>query len=263
MIENIFSMEGKVCVITGGSTGLGSYMAQGFLEAGASRVYITARSEEKLLTKAKELSEIAKGECIPITGDLSSIEGVEALAGTLREKEKYIDVLVNNAGIGTGGPFSELKPETWDITMDLNVKSPVFLTQKLRDLLGVNATATDPSRVIFIASVAASYSIEGVLAYSTSKKAVEHVVPTLALALCEENILVNAVSPGRFFSEMTRGAWQDSEAERYQAELKRIPAHRYGDMEDIAGVAIMLCSRAGSYFTGEVLNLDGGHRLRH
>ena len=87
MIENIFSMEGKVCVITGGSTGLGSYMAQGFLEAGASRVYITARSEEKLLTKAKELSEIAKGECIPITGDLSSIEGVEALAGSLREKE--------------------------------------------------------------------------------------------------------------------------------------------------------------------------------
>tara|TARA_B100000941_G_C28473724_1_gene537930 strand:+ start:510 stop:1301 length:792 start_codon:yes stop_codon:yes gene_type:complete len=263
MIENIFSMAGKVCLVTGGSTGLGSYMAQGFLEAGASRVYITARSEGVLIKKAKELSMVGEGECIPIIGDLSSIDGVEALAISLQEREKYLDVLVNNAGIGTGGPFSELKPETWDMTMDLNLKSPVFLTQKLRHLLGYKATSEEPSRVIFIASVAASYSIEGVLAYSTSKNAVEHVVPTLALALCEENILVNAVSPGRFFSEMTRGAWQDAESERYKAELARIPAHRYGDIKDIAGVAIMLCSRAGSYFTGEVLNLDGGHRLRH
>jgi len=100
------------------------------------------------------------------------------------------------------------------------------------------------------------------MAYSTSKNAIEHLTSQLALSLCDDYILVNTISPGRFYSEMTRGAWADPEDETFKAELKRLPIHRYGGLEDMAGVAIMLCSRAGSYFTGEVLNLDGGHRLR-
>ena len=128
MIENLFSMAGKVCVVTGGSSGLGSYMAQGFLEAGAVRVYVTARSEDKLKDKASELSAIADGECIPLPGDLSSLDGIESLSADLHEKEDHIDVLVNNAGVGTGGPFSDMTPEAWDMTMDLNLRSPVFLT---------------------------------------------------------------------------------------------------------------------------------------
>ena len=99
------------------------------------------------------------------------------------------------------------------------------------------------------------------LAYGTSKNALEHLTPQLALALADDNIRVNTISPGRFYSEMTRGAWQDPDAESFKNEIARLPAHRYGGREDMAGVAVMLCSRAGSYFTGEVLNLDGGHRL--
>jgi NAD(P)-dependent dehydrogenase (short-subunit alcohol dehydrogenase family) len=146
--------------------------------------------------------------------------------------------------------------------MDLNLRSPLFLTQALLELLKRRATVADPSRVIFISSVAASEIYAHVMAYSTSKKAVEHLTPQLALALADDQVTVNAIAPGRFYSEMTRGAWQDPEKESFKAELQRIPAHRYGDREDIAGVAVMLCSRAGAYFTGEVLNLDGGHRLR-
>ena len=146
--------------------------------------------------------------------------------------------------------------------MDINTRSPLFLTQALLGLLKARATVDAPSRVIFISSVAASEIFAHVMAYSTSKKAVEHLTPQIALALADDHIRVNAIAPGRFFSEMTRGAWQDPEAESYKAELQRLPAHRYGDMRDIAGVAIMLCSRAGAYFTGEVLNVDGGHRLR-
>ena len=262
MIENLFSMSGKVCLVTGGSTGLGSYMAQGFLEAGAARVYITARSADRLEAKAKELSEITGGECIPIVGDLSALEGVEALSAALREKESYIDVLVNNAGLGTGGPFSLMSAHDWDRTMDINLRAPLFLTQALLDMLKGRATVEAPSSVIFISSVAASEIYAHVMAYSTSKKAVEHLTPQLALSLADDHVRVNAIAPGRFYSEMTRGAWEDPEAESFKAELQRIPAHRYGDMQDIAGVAVMLCSRAGAYFTGEVLNLDGGHRLR-
>ena len=262
MLDTLFSMNGKVCVVTGGSSGLGSYMARGFLEAGAERVYVTARSAETLEAKAQELSAIASGECIPLVGDLATIAGVEALASQLAEREQHIDVLVNNAGLGTGGAFDKMSVVDWDRTMDINTRSPLFLTQALLGLLKARATVDAPSSVIFISSVAASEIFAHVMAYSTSKKAVEHLTPQIALALADDHIRVNAIAPGRFFSEMTRGAWKDPEAESYKAELQRLPAHRYGDMHDIAGVAIMLCSRAGAYFTGEVLNVDGGHRLR-
>ena len=259
MLEKLYSMNGKVCAVTGGSSGLGSYMAQGFLEAGAARVYITARSEDKLEAKAEELSALADGECIAISGDLSSIKGIQALTNELKENEKHIDVLVNNAGIGTGGLFADMKPEVWDMTMDLNLRSPVFLTQALLDLLKAKASYEDPARVIFTSSVAASENNTQVMAYSTSKSAIEKMTPLLALALCDDHILVNTIAPGAFYSEMTRNTWEDPD--RLQSLIERIPAHRFGELEDIAGVAVMLCSRAGSYFTGEVLNLDGGHRL--
>lgn len=262
MIEKLFSMTGKTCVVTGGSTGLGSYMAQGFLEAGAARVYITARSEDSLRAKAEELSGVAEGQCIAVPGDLATMDGVESLSAAIHAKEEHIDVLVNNAGIGTGAYIDDLKVEDWDRTLDLNLRSPLFLTQKLLDLLRKRASVEEPSSVIFISTVAASEVFPHVMAYSTSKKGLEHLTPQLALALADDHVRVNAVAPGRFYSEMTRSAWQDPEAQAFKAELERLPAHRYGGPEDIAGVAIMLCSRAGAYFTGEVLNLDGGHRIR-
>ena len=255
-------MTGKVCVVTGGSSGLGSYMAQGFLESGAARVYIAARSEDKLVAKAEELSQVADGQCIAVPGDLSVMKGVEALSASIRNAEEYVDVLVNNAGIGTGAYIDDLKVEDWDRTLDLNLRSPLFLTQSLLGLLRKRATLETPSSVIFISTVAASEVFPHVMAYSTSKKGLEHLTPQLALALADDHVRVNAIAPGRFYSEMTRGAWQNPESEAFKAELERLPAHRYGGPEDIAGVAIMLCSRAGAYFTGEVLNLDGGHRVR-
>ena len=262
-IEDLYSMEGKICVVTGGSTGLGSYMAEGFLAAGAAKVYITARTEDTLQAKATELTSASEGECLAITGDLATLEGVSKLSTTLHQKEEHLDVLVNNAGIGTGGYFEQMTVEDWDKTMDLNLRTPLFLTQALLDLLKKNATHAEPARVIFISSVAASEVFKHVMAYSTSKNALEHLTPQLALALCDDNILVNSIAPGRFYSEMTRGAWEDPEDEKFKKSLEQIPAHRYGGLEDIAGVAVMLCSRAGSYFTGEILNLDGGHRIRH
>lgn len=261
--EDLYSMRGKICIVTGGSSGLGSYMAHGFLAAGAARVYITARSQDTVQAKASELADLFDGDCVGVAGDLSTLDGVDILSRTIREKEDHIDVLVNNAGLGTGGLFERMTVEDWDRTMDLNLRSPVFLTQALHDLLKNNATHEDPARVIFISSAAASEVHVHVMAYSSSKNALEHLTPQLALALCDDNIRGNTISPGRFYSEMTRGSWEDPEAESFKQELRRIPAHRYGGLEDIAGVAVMLCSRAGSYFTGEVLNLDGGHRLRH
>ena len=262
-IDDLYSMDGKVCVVTGGSTGLGSYMAEGFLAAGAAKVYITARTESVLQAKAADLSQSRDGECVPIVGDLATRDGMRELSAVLHQKEDHIDVLVNNAGLGGGGYFEDMTVEDWNEIMDLNLSTPLFLTQALLDLLKKNATHEDPARVIFISSVAASEVFTHVMAYSTSKKGLEHLTPQLALALCDDNILVNAIAPGRFYSEMTKGAWIDPNAEKFKREIQQIPTHRYGGLEDMAGVAVMLCSRAGAYFTGEVLNLDGGHRLRH
>ena len=263
MMKNLFSMKGKVCLITGGSSGLGSYMASGFLEAGASRVYITARTEEKLETTSKKLSSLSDGECIPIKSDLSEIDGVNQLSEIMHQKERHLDVLVNNAGIGLGTSIANMTTDDWDRTMDLNTRSPLFLTQGLLDLLKAKSTSDKPSSIIFISSIGASGVFPGVLAYTSSKKVLEHATPLLALALADDFIRVNAIAPGRFISEMTRGAWQDPDSEKYRAELKKLPLHRYGEAEDIAGVAVMLCSRAGAYFHGEILNLDGGFRLKY
>lgn len=191
------------------------------------------------------------------------MDGVAELSTALHQKEAHIDVLINNAGIGTGGYFDQMTVEDWDKTMNLNLRSPLFFTQALLDRLKNNATHEDPARVVFISSVAASEVFKHVMAYSTSKNALEHLTPQLALALCDDNIPVNSISPGRFYSEMTQGAWQDPDSESFKQSLQQIPTHRYGGLTDMAGVAVMLCSRAGSYSTGEVLNLDGGHRLRH
>lgn len=238
-------------------------MAEGFLAAGAAKVYITARTKETLQAKADELTANYEGECIGMPSDLATMKGIDALSNELHDREDHIDVLVLNAGIGTGGYFDDLKVADWDITMDLNLRSPLFLTQAMLDLLRANAKHEDPARVVFISSVAASEVFKHVFAYSTSKKALEHLTPQLALALCDDHIHVNAIAPGRMYSEMTRGAWENPDSEAFKQSLKQIPAHRYGGLEDMAGVAVMLCSRAGSYFTGEVLNLDGGHRFRH
>ena len=219
MIKDLFSMTGKVCLVTGASSGLGSYMAEGFLAAGAARVFITGRSEDKLSKKADELSALSEGQCIPISGDLSGLEGVQALAEAISERESHLDVLVNNAGIGLGTRLQTMTAKAWDKSMDLNTRSPLFLTQALLELLKAKATLDDPSRVIFISSIAASAVLPSVLAYSTSKKALEHLTPSLALALTDDFIRVNAIAPGRFYSEMTRGSWENPQAESFLAEL--------------------------------------------
>ena len=128
-LEDLYSMKGKVCVVTGGSSGLGSYMARGFLAAGAAKVYVTARTEDTLQAKAAELSGLHDGECIGIPGDLATLDGVSGLSETLRQREDHIDVLVNNAGTSARTTVEETTEEIWDAQMDVHAKG-VFLGTK-------------------------------------------------------------------------------------------------------------------------------------
>jgi NAD(P)-dependent dehydrogenase (short-subunit alcohol dehydrogenase family) len=258
MFENLFSMSGKICVVTGGSRGLGAFMAQGFLEAGAKRVYITARKAQACIATALELSQF--GECIPLPGDASSAEGLGQLVQELTKREEHIDVLVNNAGTAWGAPYGQFPEIGWDKVMDVNVKSPFFLTQALTPLLSKKASATNASVVINIGSIAGivgngldNYS------YAVSKSAIHQLTRVLANELAPAHIRVNAIAPGRFYSKMTEYMSKNKAA--FDEELQTIPMRRWGEPSDIAGVAIMLASQAGAFITGQIIPVDGGTTL--
>jgi NAD(P)-dependent dehydrogenase (short-subunit alcohol dehydrogenase family) len=258
MFEQLFSMQDKICVITGGYRGLGAFMAQGFLEAGAKRVYITGRKAEACIAAAKELCQF--GDCIALPGDAASTQGLSQLVQQLTEREEHIDVLVNNAGTAWGAPFSEFPEIGWDKVMDINVKSPFFLIQALSPLLSKNASAQNTASVINIGSIAGLLG-NGLdtFSYAVSKSAIHQATRILATELAPSHIRVNAIAPGRFYSKMTEFLSSDQEA--FDQELQTIPMRRWGEPTDIAGVAIMLASQAGAFITGQIIPVDGGTTL--
>lgn len=258
MQNPLFSMQDKICVITGGSRGLGKAMARAFLHAGAKRVYVTARKTEECEQTAAELSELVEnGECIALPGDMSSGEEIGRFAKSLADRESHIDVLVNNAGAGWMASVEEFPEIGWDKVMDLNVKTPFFLTQQLLPLLKANATPESSASVINIGSIAGIMGSAGSgVSYGTSKAAIHQLTRNLASLLADDNIRVNAIAPGRFHSKMTSYVEQDKQ--QYDSEIKMIPLHRWGHDADIMGPALLLASQAGAYMTGEIIAVDGG-----
>ncbi len=247
---SLFSLEGRVALITGGSRGLGRMMAQGFIAAGCARVYITARKAEAVQAAAAELGP----RCIALPGDLGALEVIEALAETLAAREQGLDILVNNAGIAWGAPYESFPENGWDKVMALNVKTPFFLTQKLHPLLKAAASALRPAKVINISSIDGlrpnpweTYS------YQASKAALVHLTRRMAARLITDHIVVSSIAPGAFGSAMNRAA-----AQAPDKVSKEIPSGRVGQAEDMAGAAIFLASRAGDYVVGSTLPVDGG-----
>jgi NAD(P)-dependent dehydrogenase (short-subunit alcohol dehydrogenase family) len=256
MATDLFSLEGKTTLVTGGSRGIGLMIARGFVDAGA-KVYISSRNAEVCDEVAEELSK--GGECISLPADLSGMEGVGSLAARIAEREDHLDVLVNNAGAAWGAPMEEFPESGWDKVMDLNVKGIFFLTVKLLPLLRKAASDADPARVINIGS------IDGIrvpvlqnYAYSASKAAVHMLSRHMAHHLAEERITVNAIAPGPFPSKMTKFMFEMGE----DVISSQVPLGRPGQPDDVAGVAIFLASRAGAYLTGAVIPCDGGISTR-
>ena len=253
-INNLFSVKGKVAVVTGGSRGIGEMITSGFLANGV-KVYISARKAPALIDKANELSERYEMDCIPVPCDLSNMQGINEFVEIIEKKEKSINFLINNAGAAWGEPLESFSEKGWDKVMDLNVKSIFFLTQKFKTLLTKNATVEDPSRVINIGSIdGLNVPAMETYPYGASKAAVHHLTRVLAAKLVKENILVNAIAPGPYPSNMLGAAVNHD----YSEIAKRNPRNRVGTPEDIAGLAIFLCSRAGAYTVGETITSDGG-----
>ncbi|HSV51686.1 MAG TPA: SDR family oxidoreductase [Burkholderiaceae bacterium] len=249
-MNDLFSLAGRTALITGGSRGIGRMIAAGFLKAGA-RVYISARKAEACNQTAAELSSL--GTCVSLPADVSTVEGAQALAAAYMALEGSLDILVNNAGAAWGESFDTFPEKGWDKVVDLNLKTPFFLTQALSAPLR-KAAASRAAKVINIASIdGVSVNPMETYSYAASKAGLIHLTRRMALRLAQDNIVVSAIAPGAFASEMNR------EARDHGDEVaKHIPLGRVGTDEDMAGAAIFLASRAGDYVVGSTLVVDGG-----
>ena len=258
-MKNLFSIEGKVALVTGGSRGIGEMIAAGFLANGA-KVYISSRKAEVCDATAKRLQDEYGGECISVPADLSNLDGINELASIISAQDK-LDILVNNAGASWGEPIDEYSENGWDKVMDTNVKGVFFLTQKLLPLLRNSGTSDDPSRVINIGSIdGIKTGLFDAFSYGPSKAALHHLTRVLAASLVKENIIVNAIAPGPFPTWMlSTGVGRGGDLDIDWSEIgNNNPRGRVGTPEDIAGLAIFLSSRAGAYTVGQTITCDGG-----
>lgn len=253
-LTDLFSLEGRTALVTGGSRGIGKMIVEGFLAAGAARVYISARKIPQVEEAVADFDSRYPGKVIGIPMDISTVEGCRALAADLAAREEKLDILVNNAGAAWGVPFEEFPEDGWDKVMDLNVKSPFFLTQALHGLLKAGAASGAPAKVINIGSIDGQrLNPWETYSYHASKAAILYLTKRLAARLITDNIVVTAIAPGAFQSEMNKAARDHAEAVG-----SRIPARRIGTAEDMAAGAVYLASRAGDYVVGETLTIDGG-----
>ena len=253
-MSRLFSLEGRVALITGGSRGIGRMIAAGFLQQGA-KVYISARKASACDAAAAELSQI--GPCVSLPADVSTAAGIAGLVAAFSAHEARLDILVNNAGAAWGAPFDEFPESGWDKVVNLNLKSPFFLTQALHAALKAGAAGGQAAKVINIASIdGQTVNPQETYSYAASKAGLIHLSKSMALRLIQDNIVVNAICPGAFASEMNKLARDHGEA-----VAARIPARRVGVDDDMAAAAIYLASRAGDYVVGTTLTVDGGVNL--
>ncbi len=252
-MKDLFSIEGKVALVTGGSRGIGLMIARGFVDAGA-RVYVSSRKAEVCDRVAAELG------CASLPADVSTEAGARGLAAAIAKRERALHVLVNNAGANWGAPLAEYPDSAWDKVLALNVKAIFHLTRALLPQLEAASRPGDPARVINIGSIdGLQVPVLETYAYSASKAAVHHLTRVLAHQLAARGITVNAIAPGPFESKMMHET-----LERFRdAIVSSCPLGRIGEPEDMAGAAIYLASRAGAYLTGAVIPVDGGITTRH
>lgn len=252
-VSDLFRVDGKVALVTGGGSGIGWMIAEGYARAGV-KVYIASRKEAELEARIAELGD--GGDVTAIVADLSTEEGANALGDEIEARENgKLDILVNNAGANWGEPYETFPESAWDRVLNVNVKGVFALTRRLTNALEAAATHEDPSRVINIGSIdGLTVPALETFSYSASKAAVHHMSRVLAKKLSSKKITVNAVAPGPFQSRMMKATLENAG----DAINKMVPLGRIGNPEDMAGIAIFLASRAGQYVSGTVIPVDGG-----
>lgn len=253
VIEELFGVAGKSVLVTGGSRGIGRAIAEAFVKSGA-RVYICSRDEDACNKTAAELSQF--GTCVALPCNIASSEDRQRLVERLKTHESSLDVLINNAGALWAAPLAEYPESGWDKVFELNVKGCFFLIKELVPMLAAAASADAPSRIINVGSIDAFHiPHHETYAYTSSKAALHQLTRHLASQLASNFITANIIAPGMFPSKMMAATL---ERKGLEATVEPVPLKRLTSDADMAGTAIYLASRAGSYLTGAVVPVDGG-----
>ncbi|MEM7540624.1 MAG: SDR family oxidoreductase [Pseudomonadota bacterium] len=251
-MSDIFNLEGKTALVTGGSRGIGYMIAHGFVSRGV-KVYISSRKADVCDAAARKLGEL--GDCVSIPADISKIEEIDKLVALVAAESSGINILVNNAGATWGAKLDEFPEAGWDKVLNTNSKGIFFLTQKLLPMLESAATKENPASVINIGSIDGLHtSLFENFSYGASKAAVHHMTKVLATHLAPRSITVNCIAPGPFATDMMAPMIEQME----ETIVGQVPLKRMGGPDDIAGLTTLLASRAGAYITGTVIPLDGG-----
>ena len=250
----LFDLTGRVALVTGGNKGLGKAMARGFAEAGAD-IIIASRHEEELRSALEEILAGTGRRGAYVVTDVSNREHVEQLAQTALAKMGRVDILVNNAGMNAPQAIDEITDETWDRVLEVNLSSVMALTRALVPQMKTQRWG----RIVHISSIMGQVSKERRNVYSATKAALVGLARASALDLGPYNITVNCLAPGPFLTDMPMSVLSDAEKKIF---ADRTALGRWAQPRELVGPALMLCSEAGSYVTGQVLVVDGGYLAR-
>ncbi|KIX06630.1 uncharacterized protein Z518_04606 [Rhinocladiella mackenziei CBS 650.93] len=262
--QNIFRLDGKVAVVTGGSRGLGLNVASGLLQSGCSQVFITSRKAKACEEAAAALNALPNkhpdAKAIALPADLAEVSEIQRLASGIAGHTDHVDILFANAGATWGAPFGKHPPEAFTKILNLNVKSIYYTVQALHPLLTKHSTTDCPSRIIINASAAGigvgSTGEHATHAYSVSKAAAIHLAKVFSVELGPQGVVTNAIAPGFYLTKMAAGLIKLTGG--LEAQAARAPNNRLGQPEDIAGLVVFLSSRASTHINGAVISTDGG-----
>jgi NAD(P)-dependent dehydrogenase (short-subunit alcohol dehydrogenase family) len=255
VLNHLFGVAGKIVLVTGGGRGIGESIAEGFVKAGA-KVYICSRKAETCLETAERLSSLGSCTALPISADIATSQGRDAIVGEMRTREQKLDILINNAGALWAAPLAEYPESGWDKVFNLNVKGLFFLIRELVPMLEKAASPAEPARIINIGSIDGFHIPKHeTYAYSSSKAAAHQLSIHLADQLAARHITVNVIAPGMFPSKMMTGTLEKQGESKV---VEKVPLKRLTNGDDMAGTAVFLASRAAAYITGAVIPVDGG-----
>jgi NAD(P)-dependent dehydrogenase (short-subunit alcohol dehydrogenase family) len=256
-LQDLFKLNGKVALVTGGGRGIGKFIAIGLAEAGANLI-LTSRKMKNLEATARELEDAYGIKAFPIAGNLEKPEEIDAVVNAAMDHFGRIDILVNNAGYTWGAPTLDFPLERWDQLFSVNVRGVWIMTQKVANIMknqGGGNIINVSSIMGFRGSTEESHPA---VPYNSTKAAVNILTMNLAVKLAPYKIRVNAIAPGYFRTDMMAYVEKPEFKEAYDMILSGIPMHRIGDMDDMKGLAVFLASDASAYMTGHVLVNDGG-----
>ena len=251
MAVNPFDIKGKLALITGSSRGLGFALAQGLAEQGA-RVIIHGRNEETVQQAVQAIVEATGAEAFGVTFDVTRSDEVKTALTDLIETHGVPEILVNNAGLQRRAPFTEFDPADWDAVIATNLSSAFYVSSAL----GRHMAERGHGKIVNIGSVQSLLARQTIVPYSASKGGVAMLTKGMAADLARFNIQVNCISPGYFKTDMNTALWQD---EAFNSWVEnRTPAQRWGNVQELVGTLLYLCSDASSFVSGQNIFVDGG-----